>query len=95
MVYGPTVGPPGEARPTTSQRGGGPPRMPRWTDRGPYRLDLDGMLDQARVAVLARPDLLAQLDVLQDLSDLAAVITGQRELILAGIRALELVPQNV
>ena len=47
------------------------------------------MLDQARVAVLARPDLLAQLDVLQDPPDLAAVITGQRELILAGIRGLE------
>jgi hypothetical protein len=63
--------------------------MPRWADRGPYRLDLDGMLDQARVAVLARPDLLAQLDVLPDPPDLAAVITGQGELILGGIRGLE------
>jgi hypothetical protein len=63
--------------------------MPRWTDRGPYRLDLDGMLERAREAVLVRTDLLAQLDVLQDPPDLAAVITAQRELLLAGIRGLE------
>jgi hypothetical protein len=65
------------------------PRLRRWTDRGPYRLDLGGMLDQAREAVLARPDLLAQLDVLQHPPDLAAVITGQRELLLASSTGLE------
>lgn len=69
--------------------GSGPLRMPRWTDRGPYRLDLDSMLDQARVTVLARKDLLDQLEVLQNPPDLAAVINGQRELILGGIPGLE------
>ena len=80
---------PGDALAATGRRGAGTLRMPRWTDRGPYRLDLGGMLDQARVAVLARPDLLARLDELQDPPDLAAVIAGQRELILAGIPGLE------
>jgi hypothetical protein len=83
---------PGDARAATGRSGAGTPptpRIPRWTDRGPYRLDLGGMLDQARVAVLARPDLLARLDELQDPPDLAAVIAGQRELILAGIPGLE------
>jgi len=89
VVYGVPVGVPGEPRAATWRLRGLPPRMPRWTDRGPYRLDLNGMLDQARVAVLARSDLLAQLDVLQDPPDLAAVITGQGELILGGIRGLE------
>jgi hypothetical protein len=63
--------------------------MPRWTDRGPYRLDLDDMLDQAREAVLARADLQAQLGVLLDPPDLPAVVNGQRELILGGVADLE------
>ena len=93
MVQLPPLRPPGvsadDARAASRRPGGGPLRMPRWTDRGPYRLDRDGMLDQAREAVLARPDLIAQLDVVQDPPDLAAVITRQRELILAGILGLE------
>lgn len=92
MVQLPPVTPPGYSAGdawAAAWPGGAPLRMPRWTDRGPYRLDLDGMLDQARVAVLARPDLLAQLDVLPDPPDLAAVITRQGELILGGIRGLE------
>lgn len=92
MVQLPPVAPPGhsagDAR-AASRQPGGVLRMVRWTDRGPYRLDLDSMLDQARAAVLARPDLLAQLDMLQDPPDLTAVVTSQRELIQAGIRGLE------
>jgi hypothetical protein len=84
---------PGRARSgvpsSTGRSGDAPLRMPRWTDRGPYRLDLDGMLDQAITAVLARPDLPSQLEVIQDPPDLAAVAAGQRALILAGLPGLE------
>jgi hypothetical protein len=79
----------GDMQVATWSPSGGPLRMPRWTDRGPYRLDLDGMMDEARLAVLARPDLLAHLEALQDPPDLAAVIAGQRELIVSGISDLE------
>jgi soluble cytochrome b562 len=63
--------------------------MPRWTDRGPYRLDLDGMLDQVREAIVARPELRSHLEVLQEPPDLADVIAAQRNLILAGVPGLE------
>jgi hypothetical protein len=78
-----------DARAAGRRAGTSPPRMPRWTDRGPYRLDLVAMLRQARDAVLARQDLVDQLGVLQDPPDLAAVIAAQREEILAGVSGLE------
>lgn len=80
----------GDPRPQVAGRPGSTTlRMPRWTDRGPYRLDLDRMLDQARTAVLARPELLTQRELLQDPPDLAAIIAEQRGLILAGVPGLE------
>lgn len=42
-----------------------PTRMVRWTDRGPYRIQLDDMLRQATNTVLARPELSRYLEVVQ------------------------------
>lgn len=83
-VPGPTSEPPG-----AWWDHAGPIRMPRWSDRGPYRLDLGGLLDQASADVQSRPELRDRLLMLPEPTDLVAVISGQRELILAGVSDLE------
>ena len=62
-----------------------PARMVRWTDRGPYRIQLDDMLTQATDAVLARPELTRYLEVVQNPPDLPAIVSSQRSLIVAAV----------
>ena len=62
-----------------------PTRMVRWTDRGPYRIQLDDMLRQATDTVLARPELTRYLEVVQNPPDLRAVVASQRPLIVSAV----------
>jgi hypothetical protein len=59
--------------------------LPRPT-KGPYSLDLDDLFAQASKSVLARGDILAQLNTLPNLPDLPTIIATQREILAADIR---------
>jgi hypothetical protein len=56
---------------------------------GPFTLDIDSMVDQACSAVCDRPELIDQLEVLQERPDLAGAVIGQREFIVSSIAEQE------
>lgn len=65
------------------KKGRGRP-LPRVTS-GPFAIDIDNLFDLACSAVCARPEIVAQLELLQQPPDIPAAISGQRELILSSI----------
>ena len=81
---------PDARRKATARRTRGPTllSLPRAIS-GPFMLNVDSLFDRARSAVCARPELVDQLEVLQEPPDLAAVIAGQRELLLSSVTEQE------
>jgi hypothetical protein len=81
-----TSQPPGTLDQATAQRLRSPatPSFPHLVD-GPFTLDIGDLFDSARRAVCSRADLVEGLEVLQQMPDLAAEITGRRDLLLSVI----------